>query len=268
MEYCVNDRTISYQPENARQWGDNVVLLHHANDLTNNTAMASSGYTIEKLFDAPLADIFQAACRSLLQRCWRKAGIVIPDNFVLDQYHTLVQDFTSHLAAVEHTKLIEVSDFPVPIAFLETRVSEVVGKKLRVRNPFDNQSIFHFRVVRPNSTDNNPLHRDIWLEDYDNCINLYIPIAGSNEKSSLIIVPGSHHWSESKIERTIGGAIMNGMKFNVPAVTAIDGNFDVVRPDPQLNEVLIFSPYLIHGGAVNLQADRTRISLEIRLWEH
>ena len=38
------------------------------------------------------------------------------------------------------------------------------------------------------------------------------------------------------------------------------------RPNPGLNEVLVFSPYLIHGGAFNQQTDATRVSLEMRFW--
>jgi ectoine hydroxylase-related dioxygenase (phytanoyl-CoA dioxygenase family) len=171
------------------------------------------------------------------------------------------------LAAVEKTKLLAVEKFPIPIQLVEKRISEICQMPLIAKNPFDNQSIFHFRVIRPNSTDNNPLHRDVWLEDYANCINLYIPIAGSDSNSSLVIIPKSHHWSESKIERTEQGAIIDGVKYNVPAVTAIHSNYEIVRPDPKENEVLIFSPYLIHGGSVNLNTDRTRISIELRLWK-
>jgi hypothetical protein len=266
MKYVVNDVVISYDPENARQWGDDLVLLDQAVDLTKNTRWASNGFTISRLFEEPIATTFQINCYNLLINSWRNAGLNIPDSFALDQYHMVVKDFATHLVAVEHTKLIDVANFPLAIEILEARISALCGSRLRAKNPFDNQSVFHFRVIRPNSTDNNPLHRDVWLDDYDNCINLYIPIAGSSALSALILVPESHRWPESKVERTVGGAVINGMKFNVPAVTAIAGNYEVVRPDPRPNEVLIFSPYLIHGGAVNLQKDRTRISIEIRLW--
>ena len=40
----------------------------------------------------------------------------------------------------------------------------------------------------------------------------------------------------------------------------------LVRPNPGPNEVLVFSPYLIHGGAFNQQTDTTRVSLEMRFW--
>jgi ectoine hydroxylase-related dioxygenase (phytanoyl-CoA dioxygenase family) len=40
----------------------------------------------------------------------------------------------------------------------------------------------------------------------------------------------------------------------------------IERPDPQAGEVLVFSPYLIHGGAMNFNSDVTRLSLEMRFW--
>jgi ectoine hydroxylase-related dioxygenase (phytanoyl-CoA dioxygenase family) len=168
---------------------------------------------------------------------------------------------------VDRTKLLSVEEFPISIGLLEDRVSEICGMPVEVHNPYDGQKIFHFRVIRPQQWDNNPLHRDIWLADYDDCINLYIPVAGSNERSSLIIVPGSHLWPESRIERTVGGALINGLKYNVPAVTDIRGPYTTERPNPDQNQLLIFSPYLIHGGAVNLNKNETRISIEIRLWK-
>jgi hypothetical protein len=267
MKYTVNNETLSYETEGATQWGDEKVLLHHAIDLTEGISAKKEGFMIEKLFSAESYRNFAIGIHELIRHQWKKAGIDIAGNFNLDQYHTVARDTTTHLAAIENTKLLSVEMFPGGVSVLEERISEVCKTPLKALNPFDGQSIFHFRVVRPNSRDNNPLHRDIWLEDYESCINLYIPVAGSNAYSSLIIIPESHHWPESRIERTIQGAVVNGVKYNVPAVTAIQGPYKVVRPDPKENEVLIFSPYLIHGGAVNLNSDRTRISIEIRLWK-
>jgi len=38
------------------------------------------------------------------------------------------------------------------------------------------------------------------------------------------------------------------------------------RPNPGENEMLLFSPYLVHGGGYNFNTDMTRISLEMRFW--
>jgi ectoine hydroxylase-related dioxygenase (phytanoyl-CoA dioxygenase family) len=41
----------------------------------------------------------------------------------------------------------------------------------------------------------------------------------------------------------------------------------MIRPNPSENEVLVFSPYLVHGGGYNTNIDITRISLEMRFWK-
>jgi len=267
MEYTVNGINLKYDVNGERSWGEELVLLHQAVDLTEATHWHDRGFTVEILFDADTYTAFFKQTQFLLLQCWKQAGLLLEEGFRLDQYHTVVQDFKTHLAAVEKTKLLPMEDFPVQVQRIEERISEICKVSLKAKNPFDRQSIFHFRVIRPNHEDNNPLHRDVWLEDYDNCINLYIPVAGSNEQSSLILIPGSHRWPESRIEKTDSGAEINGVTFNVPAVTAISGIYEVERPNPSQNQLLVFSPYLIHGGAVNLNTDRTRISIEMRLWK-
>ncbi|MBL0740311.1 phytanoyl-CoA dioxygenase family protein [Chryseolinea lacunae] len=267
MEYKVNGVALSYEPVGSRAWGEANVLLDAAVDLTAATSWAETGFGVQQLFSPDLFAEFSKRTRALLLRLWQEAGLTVDENFLLENYHRLVPDFTTHLRAVDKTKLLNVADFPIAIADVEARISELCRVSLVACNPYDNQSVFHFRVIRPQQADNNPLHRDVWLEDYDDCINLYIPVAGSNANSSLILVPGSHRWPESRIEKTEAGAHINGVKFNVPAVTDIRGDYTVERPDPKENEVLIFSPYLIHGGAANLNKDQTRISIEMRLWK-
>ena len=268
MEYTVNGVTLKYEAVGARAHGNPSVLLDSATDLSEGTSWHPKGFTVEELFDDTTYASFRKAAYDLLIKSWKKAGLLIKNEiFRLDQYHTLIKDFKIHLQAIEYTKLLSVNDFPISIDRIERRISEICGLNLVALNPYDNQAIFHFRIIRPSLGDNNPLHRDVWLEDYDDCINLYIPIAGSDAQSSLILLPGSHRWPESKIERTESGAVIKGVKFNVPAVTAIDGSYEAIRPNPGENQVLVFSPYLIHGGAVNLNKDSTRISIELRLWK-
>jgi hypothetical protein len=265
VEYSINDQRISYKALGDRFWGEEHVLLDKAIDLTNET-FGEDGFAIVPLFDPSIFIQFKKNTEALLRSLWSEAGLTMNESFLLTQYHLIASTKEAHLKAVDKTKLLTTEQFPVDIRLLEDRISEICKEKLEVKNPYDQQKVFHFRVIRPLTGDHNPLHRDVWLEDYSDCINLYIPIAGSNELSSLILLPGSHHWPESRIERTRGGAEINGVRYNVPAVTKIKGDYSVMRPNPQENEVLVFSPYLIHGGAVNLHKSETRISIEIRLW--
>lgn len=267
MKYSVNDRSLHYNAEGEKIQGDDRVLLDDAVDLTLKTSWTEQGYTLSKLFSDEVYSAFIKKTHDLLIDLWRNAGLKVPDHFRLDQYHHIANSTDSHFAAIEKTKLINTALFPVHIHIVEDAISKICNEPLVAKNPFDGQSIFHFRVIRPQQPDNNPLHRDVWLEDFEDCINLYIPITGSNENSSLVIIPGSHRWPESKIERTLSGAQIDGIKFNVPAVTALSGEFNSIRPNPGDNKVLVFSPYLIHGGSANLNKDQTRISIELRLWK-
>jgi len=267
MEYELNKKKISYQPLGEKISGDETVLLDQGTDITKGIPWGKEGYQVEKLFDPGTYEKFTHETRELLISLWREAGLSFPEWFELKHYHHFLPTHDLHPGAVEKTKLIPTTKFPLSIKRMEQRISQICETELEACNPFDQQSVFHFRVIRPNTNDNNPLHRDVWLDDYANCINLYIPVAGSNADSSLSIIPGSHYWPESKTERTKEGALIDGIKFNVPAVTAIRAAYTIVRPDPKENEVLIFSPYLIHGGAANLNPDQTRISIELRLWK-
>lgn len=267
MQYHVNGQTLEYSCEGDKIVGEPITLSEQGIDLTKEMAWHVAGYTISNLFSPHLNFQFENSTRHLLIKLWKEAGLTIPDIFPLHHYHLAATTQELHLKAVDKTKLLSVDQFPVNIRLLEERISDILNVSLKVHNPFDNQKIFHFRVIRPKSRDNNPLHRDVWLEDYKDCINLYIPVAGSDERSSLILARGSHLWPESRVERTKQGAVVNGQKFNVPGVTNIFDSYELVRPDPQPGEVLLFSPYLIHGGAVNFNEASTRISIEIRLWK-
>jgi hypothetical protein len=266
MKYTINKSDLQYSADGKKFRGDDRILLNSAIDLTAKTQWTKDGFTIENLFSESDFRVFKTNTKSLLLKCWRDAGLSFSEDFSLDQYHKLVHTKEEHLVAIEKTKLLTVESFPIDIHILEKRISEICKEELIVKNPFDSQSIFHFRAIRPQQPDNNPLHRDVWLEDYKDCINLYIPVCGSNDLSSLIIVPESHRWPESKTERTLEGAKIGTNKYNVPAVTKLDSEANFIRPNPKENEVLIFSPYLIHGGSANLNNDATRISIEVRLW--
>jgi ectoine hydroxylase-related dioxygenase (phytanoyl-CoA dioxygenase family) len=173
----------------------------------------------------------------------------------------------------EHARLVRETglhwaneELPVPMACVEGRVSAILGIEVVANNPYFDQHRFQVRVVRPGKTDNNPPHRDVWLDRLRNAVNVYVPLAGSTERTSLPLVPGSHRWRESDIERTLAGALVAGVPYTVPAVTGARRPLRLVRPPVRANEVMVFTPYAIHGGAVNRTADTTRVSLEIRFW--
>ena len=55
-----------------------------------------------------------------------------------------------------------------------------------------------------------------------------------------------------------------GKKYSVDAVVASKRPLSMICPNPGIDEMLLFSPYIIHGCSSNGNTDQTRMSLEIR----
>lgn len=135
--------------------------------------------------------------------------------------------------------------------YLECFMSKKLNEKVKIFN-----GDLWFRICRPTSiynNDFNPCHRDIYLDFYRNIVNIYLPITGSNELSSLNIHPGSHKWNENETCITNGGAYFKSKnkKYSVDAIIASKQPLQMIRPNPSENQILIFSPYLMHGCANN-----------------
>ena len=93
-----------------------------------------------------------------------------------------------------------------------------------------------------------------------------MPVAGSNENSALMLQPSSHYWNESDIMVTKGGAYFkhSNKKYSVDAIVSSKIPIQMIRPNPTPEQIMIFSPYLIHGCSNNSNSNCTRFSLEVR----
>ncbi|MCC2548847.1 phytanoyl-CoA dioxygenase family protein [Hymenobacter sp. BT175] len=267
MKARINERDVDYRIEGESGRPDDQVMLASAIDLTAGQPWAAEGHSVAQFLAPDEQQALREGLTELVREFMRNAGLSVGADFDISQYHHAVGDSKElHLAVVNQIKEIRQERLPLPAALLEARVGELCGRTVQALNPWDGERFFHLRIVRPNCADNNPLHRDVWLPDYRDCVNIYVPLAGSTADSSLTLVPGSHWWPESRTERTQGGAVYNGVSFTVPAVKGAAEPLRIIRPNPGPDEVLLFSPYLLHGGAVNLNPDQTRVSLEMRFW--
>jgi hypothetical protein len=249
--------------------GGDYILLEQDDNLIKQTPWADRGYTVERLI-AP--ESYQRLClgmREIIFGMVRRAGVSVSEDESLLNYHKVIEnDDSIHFGIAKWGLPIDL--FPIDPDLITHRISEICGVPLRIRaTPPDSgvgglETLFGFRVVRPQSRDHNPMHRDAWQDLWRGSLNIWIPIAGCNEKSSLPLVPGSHLWLESEIERTKEGALVGGRKYNVPSVVGSTRKMEPIVPNPGPNEVLVFSPYLIHGGAGNQNLDMTRVSIEMR----
>lgn len=162
---------------------------------------------------------------------------------------------------------IGLQDHPFVRRMIEI-AEEDTGKRLRVfRNKFE------FRVVRPHSEDNNPLHRDHWFPYFTPLLNIYLPLSGSFFDSSLAVVPFSHKWSDEDVIPSLtyddileGTKTVkkNGVATSVPEIKETRRSVVKHRPDVLEGDFMLFSPLAVHGGGDN-GGHLTRFSLEIRL---
>jgi len=236
------------------KWGEDEILLENDIDLLQNTSFKEEGFKIfdiEEMIYQKLLDFFEKKICSLLSK-----------KIVLEKYHESVQDsdhsFILNSMPFKSYEIHEVSEY------LEEFVSRVICHKVGIFN-----DDIWFRICRPSITsdkDFNPCHRDVYLDFYRNVINIYIPLVGSNMHSSLSIQPKSHRWNENETMRTEGGAyfVYEKKKYSVDAIVASRIPINMIRPDPKVGQIMIFSPYLIHGCSSNDNKDLTRISVEIR----
>lgn len=247
--------------------GGDEILSRQDHDIALSQEWSEAGFDILPFLPNDRYDVFYQGFVELFTRTLGKSGVDVPDGFTPDQYHKVVaHSYEQHLSVIGLTKLFDASEFPIDLTEVEDRVSEVLGVKVKSIKPLNKERVFHLRVIRPGAADYNPLHRDAWQDENRGAINIYVPLCGSNEQSSLMLCPGSHLWPESDVVRSADGALMNEVQFNVPGLIESRRELTLVKPNPGENEMLIFSPYTIHGLSANQNMDKTRISLEMRFW--
>lgn len=267
--YQIEDEVITLDLQGETIKGGDEVLLDKDVNLLQGTDWNEAGYTIVPFVsDAEFATIKKGITQKIA-RIIEDCGGKTDEDFSLEKYHRYVDD-EIHLKlakAIQNGWL--VSEFPIDFQSINDRMSEILGVKVATELKGSKFNSFFLRIIRPREfKDNNPPHRDVWIDRLRNAVNIYAPISASNMKSSLPIMPGSHLLMESEILRTADGAFLNGTKYTVPCVISVKGETPkLIRLDPKENEMMIFSPYMVHGGGYNLNEDTTRTSLEVRFFK-
>ena len=249
----------TYYPElvESSTWGEDEVLLEKDVNLLAKTSFHHKGYHI-----FPITN-HRETLKTLLSR---NISTIIGSTTDIDieKYHLYVNE-TQHkqvLNTMPYKKdCMELRTFS---EYIETFMSEVLKEKVKIFN-----DDIWVRICRPthiSQEDFNPCHKDVYLDFYRNTMNVYLPIVGSNEKSSLLVQEGSHLWNEHSTAKTTGGAYFEHKKkkYSVDAIVQSKIKLNMVRPNPSMDEMMVFSPYLIHGCSNNDNENVTRMSLEIR----
>jgi hypothetical protein len=240
-------------------YGQEGVILDNDIDLMH---AYSDGYTIFKLNKSKSEQLVMALQEFLKSEIFDKTGIKVEN---LENYHNAVNDEIHQEFIADFSKGFEVSSVK-ELEFLNNEISKITSCDVSTKSPYDCSSYFWMRIIRPGILENNPAHKDVYLDYLRNAVNIYFPICGSTKNSSLSIAPKTHKENEKNILRTVAGAIVGKRQFTVPAILQINGSLELTRPNPQSDEMMVFSPYLVHGAGINEENDITRISLEMRFW--
>ena len=273
---------ISGSPE--FKYGEDVVLSNEDSDICFNQPWYKLGYQSTKFFDlVEFEDLKTGITNSIKKIIENKTGINT-DGFKLEKYHNWIKSDKDHLKVVSKTRDLFPENFNFPINKLIPKFSKALNIELTDIEPNTKKQMHIIvRINRPKSSDYNPAHKDIY-ESYDGAeigigdhvdhytdklkfINLWIPIAGVTENSSLPVAPSSHLISENQILRTTEGSVIEGNKYRVRMVKKWGSHSSLIRPKVSYGEVLIFSSHLIHGLATNEESGLTRVSLEFRLFK-
>ncbi|MFD0965052.1 phytanoyl-CoA dioxygenase family protein [Pseudofulvibacter geojedonensis] len=263
----IDKEPFEFEVEGDFFWGKDETLFQKENNVISKVKWIDKGYSIVKAFGADEFLSLQKSIKENVIRALKDSSIFFNEEcFELEKYHEVVKTDEEHFQVISKTRELTVSDLDFDIESLTQKFGAVLGCKLTSWVEELQKSHVQVRISRPNSLDINPPHRDGYLSFWEDIINIWVPISGCNEKSSLPIVSGSHMLPENKILRTSAkGAKINGNVYNVPCILeSSEGDFQMTRPNPKQGEALLFSPFLIHGSAVNQNLDITRVALELR----
>lgn len=259
LDFVINGETYVGEPE---------VLLDKDVDMLAGKEYNDLGYRIFDLLNEAEFEILKNGFTEMVAGFLAEAGVKNLEGFELVRYHEFADDQAHAFVVKKIQNGLSIQTMPLGPELIDQRISDILGFPVESRNSTLNHHTYSVRIVRPSRlTDNNPPHRDVWLDHLRNAVNIYLPVCGSDINSALPLLPRSHKWKESEIERTSAGAVINGVTYTVPCVVGSAYGLSMVRPNPAPGQATVFSPYLIHGGGYNLNTDTTRVSLEMRFWK-
>ena len=253
--------------------GQNQVLSNKETDVTFKFDWYNEGFTIQQFLTKDEFTFIKVGIENSIQKIIFDTLKINVKNFKLENYHKFVKTNENHFKIVSQTRDLFTKDFSFNIDYLIPKLEKVLNIKLTDYDLVNNyKAHIIVRINRPNSLDFNPPHKDIY-EHYDNegyipkFINFWIPISGVNNDSVLPICPKSHFLPENKILRTTHGSNVNNNKYRVRLIKSWDNKNELIKPEINYGESLIFSSHLIHGLSLNEQNDVTWVALEFRLYD-
>lgn len=266
-EITIDNKPFIYQLQGNFFWGHDEVLYDSSNNVISKVKWENNGFSLLELLTDEEYTALIHAMNHIIKRIFDTLSIKYDNkNFNLAHYHHYVNS-DLHQKVIANTRFLTYRDLEIDINPIIHRISNELNCEVCIENPLLEKEIVILRISRPHTLDINPPHRDGYLDIWKHTLNLWLPLIGCDKNSSLPIIPKSHFWNEKHIFRTHSqGASINGNSYHVPGIAQTHFGLDMIRPNPTLKQGLLFTPFLIHGSAVNWNEDSTRFSLEIRLF--
>ncbi len=276
LSYTIGDKKYEVSVKDCPpfDYGKEIRLSREDTDIVYTQPWYDEGHTSANfLSPEEFASLKQGLTQSVAKIIRDELGLDVPADFSLERYHDVVTTREDHFKVVGKTRDLFAEDFNFPVKEVLPKFEKILGFGLTDINPEDGKELHIIvRINRPGSSDYNPPHKDVYerVDEADYIppfVNLWIPIAGVTENSSLPIAPGSHKLTENKVLRTHNGAVVEGNRYRVRMIREWGGSSHLERAEVDYGEVLFFSGHLIHGLAVNAEPDTTRVALEFRLFK-
>lgn len=268
VETCtlfLDNEPFEFKVEGNFFWGEATQLYKPEDNVISKVSWSKDGFGVVDAFHGKEFDALKNSILKNIVKAFDAHGIKYPENFQLKDYHKVITTNEQHLQVIDITRNLTNEDFDFNIDMLAERFGKILGYELTSFVEELGKSHIQIRINRPSSLDINPPHRDGYLSYWEDVVNVWIPIAGCTPQTSLPVLPGSHLLPENEVLRTESkGAKINGNTYYVPCILKTKSdNLKMMRPNPKEGEAILFSPFLIHGAAVN-RSDSTRVSIELR----
>jgi hypothetical protein len=254
VETAIDGETFCWQVSRDFAWGEGGPLCR----VTDDPLLPELGAGGYRIVDLP------AGCAELAAAA--VAGLLGCGTAALNGYHRRV-DESGHQTLIEKARELRFADLRLEPEMFTSLFGDILRVRLSEVLTVLGRDHVQLRINRPGSTDYNPPHRDAAFPAYKNALNVWMPIAAVDATTSLPVMPGSHRVAEHECWQTEpGGAVLGGRRYSVPAIAWLrHGPLEMVRAPVVFGQALLFTPYLIHGLAVNGSGARTRMALELRL---
>lgn len=272
--FKIGSKNYSFKYSGKTFYGENKVLLDEQDNLLEKTPFNRNGYGIVNLNKHISFNNIKSLIENIIKKQIKKYTKINLKKFKLEKYHNYV-DLDNHY------KIIKVISKGINFqkSFQRKKLEKLLSEILLINVSTLNKNFrnkkhkfyldprkFFLRIVRPNKNDFNPPHRDAYFDNHANGVNIFIPVAGSNNKSSLPVFPKSQRINEKNVLRTKLNSKFNNLKFSVPLIVKTKPKIILKRPNPKKGQMMIFSSNLIHGGGINDNKNLTRFSIELRFW--